>query len=285
MDELQSRIWALPPDMIAEVMAQGTLDALVPDALKALAGQSVAKAPPDPIREGATVVITIGGILSPQGSYNGTSTRRLSDQIREFTKDSRIGATILHVQSPGGLVYGTREACDAIYEARQVKPIVAVADPMAASAAYWLASQASEFYASPSADVGSVGIYAGHTDQSGFQEKIGMKTTLISAGPKKVLGQPYEPLSEEAREEIQKSVDENYADFLETVARGRGVTAKDVAENYGQGGLLSAKRALAAGMIDGVMTLRDVIAKYSSSRNRLALMRRRAAVAVQAAAI
>lgn len=285
MDERISKIWALPPEMIAEVVARGTIEAMVPDALKGLFGAAAAKPPADPVREGATVVVPVSGILSPKGSYNGTSTRKLSDQMRDFASDDRVGTIVLDIGSPGGLVYGTPEAADAIFEARAAKPVIAVANPFAASAAYWLASQASAFYASRSADVGSIGVYAGHTDQSGFEEKIGMKTTLISAGPKKVLGNPFEPLSEEARDDMQASVDESYAEFLAAVARGRGVTAKDVAENYGQGSMLSARRALSAGMIDGIMTLPDVIAKYSSSRSRLTLMRQRAAVQRKALAI
>lgn len=285
MNERYCSLWALPPDMIADVLARGSIENMLPDGLKALFGGGEARASSDPIREGATVILSVDGVLSPKGSYGGTSLDRLASRVREFGADSKIGAIILKVSSPGGTVYGTQEAGDAIFEVRQAKPVVAIASPMAASAAYWLASQASAFYASHSADVGSVGVYGGHTDQSGFEDKIGMKTTLISAGPKKVDGHPYAPLSDEARADMQASVDESYRAFLGAVARGRGVTADVVAKTHGQGTLVSAQRAVAAGMIDGVMTLRDVIAKYSSSRSRLALMRRRAEARARSFAI
>ena len=279
MKEEQSfRLWALPPDMISEVTARHSIETMIPDGLRAMFGGQFAAQPADPIRTGATVVLPIDGVLTPKGSWGGTSLDKLADRVREFAADNKIGAIVLRVSSPGGTVYGTQEAADAIFEARQSKPVVAVATPMAASAAYWLASQATAFYASPSADVGSVGVYAGHTDKSGFEEKIGMKTTLVAAGPKKIQGHPYAPLDETALGDMQASVDESYQAFLKAVARGRGVTPDVIQENHGQGAMVSAQKALSSGMIDGVMTLRDVIAKYSSSRTRLSLMRRRAAL-------
>lgn len=270
-------LWALPPEMIAEVLRRQSVAGLLPEALRALSGTS-AKAPADPVRDGGTMVIPVQGVVTPKGYYGGTSLERLGDQVRAAAADDKVGVIVLNIYSPGGSVYGTQEAADAIFEARAVKPVVAVANPLAASAAYWLGSQASAFYASPSADVGSVGVYAGHTDESGFEEKIGMKTTLIASddSPKKVAGNPYEPLSDEARADVQASVNESMAAFVAAIARGRGVPAAKVLKDFGHGDVLSAPRALSAGMIDGVMTLRDVVAKYGSSRNRLALMRRRA---------
>ena len=182
-----------------------------------------------------------------------------------------------YVSTPGGLVYGTQEFGDIVFEVRAQKPVIAVASNwMVASAGYWIATQASAFFASPSSDVGSLGVYAGHTDMSGFEDKLGMKTTLIASDPEKIQGHGYAPLAEEARAEIQASVDESNRAFVAAVARGRGMAAADVPAVHGKGRLVSAPRATAAGAIDGVMTLREVIAKYQSSRSRLALMRRRA---------
>jgi len=271
-----TNLWALTPNLIPEVVKGSAIENILPDGLKAILGGQKAAKQNDPIRQGGTAIVNISGVLSPKGS-SGTSTERLAAQMRDLAADKKIGAIILNVESPGGFVYGTPEAADAIYEARKSKPVVAVATTMAASAAYWLASQSSAFYASPSADVGSVGVYASHTDTSGFEDKIGFKTTLVSAGPKKVLGNPYEALTEEAQAEIQESVDESYQSFLNAIARGRGISAKDVASGHGEGALVSAHKAQGKGMIDGVMTLQEVVSKYSSSRSRLSLMRRQAA--------
>jgi signal peptide peptidase SppA len=272
-------LWAMHPDMLASLLARGTIDALLPEGLRRLAalGGAEARAPADPIRDGATMIIPLSGPLSPRGAYaGGTSTERFSDQVRAAAADDKVGAIVLAISSPGGLVWGTQEAGDAVFEARQAKPIIAVASPYCFSAAHWIATQASAFYASPSADVGSVGVRGGHVDMSGFEDKIGIKTTLIASSPEKIAGHPYAPLSDEDRAEMQGEIDEMNQAFIAAIARGRGMAAGAVPGIHGSGRTFSAQRAAQAGVIDGVMSLRDVVAKYGSSRTRLSLMRRRA---------
>jgi ClpP class serine protease len=186
-------LWAMVPEMIGEVQARGTIEGMVPDGLRGLLGFAggQAAAAPDPIRDGATVVLPVVGTLSPRGQYGaGGDTGRLADRVREFGADPKIGAIVLNMMTPGGLVYGTAEAGDAIFEVRQSKPIVAVANNwMVASAGYWLATQASEFYASPSSDVGSVGVYAGHTDMSRARAEARHEDDARVVSPRQDAGQ------------------------------------------------------------------------------------------------
>ena len=282
-------LYAMHPEYLSALLQREAIEAKLPEPLQAFAammtgGTREAKAP-DPIREGATVILPVNGFLAPRAMYSGTSTEWLADKVREFAADPKVGAIILKVSSPGGIVWGTQEAGDAIYEARQAKPIVAVATPYSFSAAHWLATQASAYYASPSAEVGSVGVRGGHVDQSGFEEKIGFKTTLIASHPDKIAAHPYAPLSDEDRETLQAEIDEMNEVFVSAIARGRGIKASEVPSVHGQGKTFSARRAAEAGTIDGVMTLREVVAKYGSSRARLDLMRRRAALQQQIASI
>ncbi len=272
-------LWAMHPDALGDLLKRGSVEAMLPEALKALAGFSGAAAAAkqqDPVRDGATVIILLSGPLSPKGSYGGTSTERFSNQIREAGADRAIGAIVINAMSPGGLVFGTAEAGDAVYEVRQSKPVIAVASPYAYSAAHWICTQATAFYATTSGGVGSAGVRGGHVDMSGFEEKIGMKTTLIASDPQKIAGHPYAPLSDDDRAEMQAEIDEMNRAFVAAIARGRGIDAAAVPALHGSGGTFSAQRAAELGVTDGVMTLRDVVAKFSSSRARLALMRRRA---------
>ncbi|WP_426255797.1 S49 family peptidase [Sphingomonas sp. DC2300-3] len=273
-------LWAMHPDALGDLLKRGSVEAMLPEALKALAafggGASAAK-PADPVRDGATVIIPLAGPLSPKGSYGGTSTERFSQQVRDAGADRAVGCVVLSIMSPGGLVYGTAEAGDAVYEVRQIKPVIAVASPYAYSAAHWIGTQASAYYASTSGGVGSAGVRGGHVDMSGFEDKIGMKTTLIASDPQKIAGHPYAPLSDADRAEMQAEIDEMNQAFVAAIARGRGMETADVPAMHGTGQTFSAKRAAELGVTDGVMTLRDVVAKYSASRTRLALMRRRAA--------
>jgi ClpP class serine protease len=210
---MTSALFAMHPDFLAAFLKQGTIEALLPDALKNLAammaGSGEAAKPADPIREGATAIVPVRGMLGPSamGRFQ-TPTDVLSNRMRELAADPKVGAIVLDIASPGGYVFGTAEAGDAIFEARQSKPVVAVANPYSYSAAHWLATQASAFYASPSAEVGSVGVRSGHVDVSGFEDKIGMKTTLIASDPDKIAGHPYAPLSDEDRASIEADVAE-----------------------------------------------------------------------------
>lgn len=235
------------------------------------------QAPPDPIREGATIIIPLQGIMTPRGSFFGAGTNAFADAIRSAGENPKIGAIIVDAMSPGGSTFGTEEAALAVFEARQSKPVIAVANQLAASAAYWVCSQATAFYATHSAAVGSVGVYAMHVDESKALEEFGINVTLISAGPKKVDGNPFEPLSDRARADMQASVDLTYGQFLAAVARGREEPKGEVEGKHGKGALIDAPVALSAGMIDGIMTLREAVEKAGSTRSRLALMRRRAA--------
>lgn len=274
-------LWAMHPASLDALMRQVTIDAMLPEALRGFAlmasGAAAAAKPADPVRDGANIIIPLQGALSPKGSWQGTSTERFGNQVREAAADPNIGAIFLNVMSPGGLVFGTAEAGDAVYDARQAKPVIAVASPYSFSAAHWIATQASAYHPSTSAQVGSVGVRGGHVDMSGFEDKVGMKTTLIASSPEKIAAHPYAPLSDEDRAELQAEIDAMNQAFVGAIARGRGMAAADVPAIHGQGRTFSAAQAAAAGTTDGVMTLRDAVAKYSSSRARLALMRKRAA--------
>lgn len=283
-----STVWAMHPDYLAAMLRQGSIEALLPDALRHLAaafGGPHAKEPVDPIRDGATVIMPVKGVIAPAQFGTRVASDVMAERIREFAADGKVGAIVLDIASPGGLVFGTAELADAVFDARQTKPVIAVANSFAFSAAYWVASQASAFYGSTSSEVGSVGVRSGHVDQSGLEEKIGLKTTLVASDPDKIAGHPYAPLSDEDREEIQHGVDESNAEFVAAIARGRGMSRGDVPAVHGKGKTFSAKAATANGAIDGVMTLREVVAKYGSSRSRLQLMRRQVAVAEAVAQI
>jgi hypothetical protein len=133
------------------------------------------------------------------------------DAFREALNSPEIQAIVLDVDSPGGYVDLVPETAQEIYDARGEKPIVAVANTTACSAAYWIASQADEVVVTPSGSVGSIGVYMLHEDWSKFNEDFGIDPTYIFAGRYKVDGNPDEPLSDTAREEWQQEVDDLYA--------------------------------------------------------------------------
>ena len=220
--------------------------------------------------DGDVALIEMHGVLSQRLNLmedvsGGVSTDLLAGAIRHAGADPSYKAIVLHVDSPGGSIYGLPGLAAAVNEAKSKKAVIAQVDSMAASAAYWIASQATEIVASPGSDIGSIGVYALHEDVSGMLEREGIKETFIFAGKYKVEGNPYEPLSEDARHSMQARVDVAMKDFLSTVAEGRGRDIKDVEKNFGQGRLLEARDALKVGMIDRIASPGETLARFAKS--------------------
>lgn len=210
-------------------------------------------------------------------SSGGTSTDALGREIDKLLADDSVGAIVLDIDSPGGESFGVQELSDKIFAARSVKPIVAVANPEAASAAFYIASAAKEIVVTPSGWAGSVGVVMLHTDMSQLNETVGVKFSYIYAGKYKVEGNPDEPLSDDSRAYYQGEADKIYDQFVRDVARNRNVTPAVVRSDYGQGRMLRAKEAKAAGMIDRVETLEQTIDRLAAriqQKSRLSLRRK-----------
>ena len=117
---------------------------------------------------------------------------------------------------------GLPETADVIHAANMIKPVRAFVTGIAASAAYWLASQASTITLTPSGEVGSVGVLDLHADISKALENAGVKLTAVTAGEHKVERAPFTPLSDDAKTHMQAGVNAWYGDFLSAIRRGRG---------------------------------------------------------------
>lgn len=230
-------------------------------------------AEPAPSKAGAVAVIPIYGTISQRMNMisamsGGTSTEQIGRAFDAAMKDPDISAVVFDIDSPGGSSYGVAELASKIRAARGKKPILAVANSVEASAAYWIGSQADYNYATPGALVGSVGVYALHEDWSQHLAQEGVKPTFIQAGKNKTRANPYEPLSAEDSSYLQELVDDTYDQFVRAVAAGRRASVASVKANYGEGDVLTPKKAEAVGMIDGIKTLDEVIAIAARARTR-----------------
>lgn len=221
--------------------------------------------------QGAAAVIQVHGTITPRPSAfsswsGGTSAEGIGRAVEQAAADPQAEAIVLDIDSPGGSVFGMPEAAGKILAARKSKPIYAVANHVAASAAYWIASQAHTIAVTPAGQVGSVGVIWAHTDVSAFDEKAGVKTTYITAGQFKAEGAQESPLSPEARDEMQRVVNEYYAMFVASVAKGRGLKAERIEKDFGQGRMRLAAEAVELRMADRVATLEQIVAEINATR-------------------
>lgn len=228
---------------------------------------------------GSIAVLPLFGLMAQRAghfdvSQEGTSTEEFAAVFRQAMVDPSIGAVVLNVDSPGGSVFGVQELADVIASSRGQKPMVAVANSLAASAAYWVASQADELVVTPSGEVGSIGVIAAHDDISKAAEAKGVKRTYVTApvGGFKAEGNPFEPLSDEASAHLQSRVDDYYDRFVRAVAAGRRTSLATVREDFGKGRTVGGRQAVELGMADRVATLQETVdrlaAKLAKSGSR-----------------
>ena len=214
---------------------------------------------------GIAVVPVSGPIVEWPGDIDmcegGTASRVVSRQLLEAEADETVGQVLMVFNTPGGSVYGTKECADIINRVKAKKPVYGVAQSLSASAGYWLLSQCTEAYCTPGGEVGSIGVYSAHQCVQKALEMAGVDVKLFSAGKYKVEGNPFEPMSEEAAAYQLKRAQDYYAMFTQAVAKGRGKPIDAVRTGMGEGRVLGAEDALAAGMIDGIATMDDVLQK------------------------
>jgi signal peptide peptidase SppA len=215
-------------------------------------------------RVNSVAVLPLFGTIFPRANMmtemsGATSAERFGATFDELVNDPEVGAIVLDVNSPGGQSGGIEELSKQIFDARGKKPIVAVANHLMASAAYWIGTSADEVVVTPSSDVGSIGVFQVHQDMSVALEQAGIKVSLIKAGKYKAEANPFQPLTEEAQASIQESVNETYDAFVEAIARNRGVNPANVRNGFGEGRVVTARQAVKQGMADRVGTLQETI--------------------------
>lgn len=274
-------------ERLARLSANGLVACLPPQYIAASAaritpGQERATAKKD----GAVALIPVYGTIVPREDrysqfFGETGAENTAERVRVAVADSRVKAIVLHVDSPGGNVNGVTEAAALIRSLRGRKPIVAHADFNMASAAYWIASAADEIVASPSAQIGAVGVIAMVQDVQGMMEKEGIKMTAYAKPSDKADGWGYWDNSEKFDARMKLEISEAYAQFVNDIAASREIDRAAVEAEWA--GYYNAKRAKLLGMVDKVRSISETFAAYTvvnsgsmqAARNKLALLKRK----------
>lgn len=220
---------------------------------------------------GQIAVLPLYGVMAARlgliGQMSGgSSVESFMASFNQAMNDDQVSSILIDIDSPGGSTDLVAELGQLIYDARGDKPIAAIANTDACSAAYWVLTQADESACTPSGKVGSVGVYGIHQDLSEALAKAGVKPTVIQAGRYKTELHPFGPLSKEALDYHQGVVNAHYDMFVDAVARGTGVAASKVKSDFGEGRVLMAKPALNVGMIDRVATFDQMLNRLATGQ-------------------
>jgi capsid assembly protease len=237
--------------------------------LLAADGTQAAMRPGQAVEQKSVVILPVYGTICPrmhmlEDGSGGISCERLDQWITQAGNDSKIAGIVLDMDTPGGSSYGVSELAAKIRSVANSKPVLAISNHESCSAGYWIAAAASEIGVTPSGIVGSVGVYMIHQCFAEAMKQEGIETTMIQAGEFKLLGNPYTPLSDMARNKLQEWTNRVYEDFTSSVALHRGKSPRFVTENFGQGWILHAEQAKAVGMVDHVGTFQDLVADFTS---------------------
>lgn len=210
-----------------------------------------------PVKGGKNIayVKIAGALMKGQPWRDGTSTLQLIQDVRASAKDPNVQGILLGIDSPGGTVAGTAALASEVRAARKAKPVWAHVQDLAASAAYWVGSQASAMYASNATDlIGSIGTITTVYDYSVAAEQQGIKAHVFRTGPLKGLGTPGAPVTEEQVSHMQSLVNSLQTHFDAAVMKGRGFTAKQL-DSVRTGGVFPAGEAVSLRLIDGIRSL------------------------------
>lgn len=187
-------------------------------------------------RDGIAVIEVRRSFLRPR-TYS-----RIRKQIEQAIAAQNVRGILLDIDSPGGEVAGLFDLADFIFEARGPKPIWAIANDDAFSAAYGIASGAERISVTRTGGIGSVGVIAIHVDYSKMDERVGVTFTPIYSGERKADYLDTAPLGDTARGLLQTEIDRLRELFVETVARNRGKTPAAIRDTeagsfFGPGGM------------------------------------------------
>lgn len=205
-------------------------------------------------------IIPIEGVLTNDGpAWLGSNYGTIATAAENALNDPNVKRVILSVDSPGGEVTGLPETVAVLANLAKAKPVSAIVEGTAASAAYWLTSQASDITLTPSGEVGSVGVRMMHADISAMLENAGVTITELYSGDFKTEWSPYKPLSEEAKTDMQPRLEAVHQSFIKDIATGRGtrVTPEVSQKRFGEGRMFDAPEARNHGLIDNVQSSRD----------------------------
>jgi len=205
--------------------------------------------------------IPVYGVLTPQAdpcaaffAEAETEYGFIRAALAHAQDDIRVQTIALEIDSPGGYVDGVDETAQAIRNS--AKPVTSMIHNLAASGAYWLASQSKRIVAtSPADQIGSIGVVVEEydTDQQLANAGIIHRVYTSTDAPDKYP----DTKTEEGRAKIVSLLNDLHSVFVARIAQGRNKSDKKVNQDFGRGSLLIAAEALRVGMIDeiaGILT-------------------------------
>ncbi|MFT9291389.1 S49 family peptidase [Gluconobacter oxydans] len=282
LDAIRATPWAIQPEWLAAIEAVAERTMLSPDLEKLRENSNAARyhgvmaaisGGGSPLQGAKTATVSNGvamipvmGPIMPYANLMAdicgfTTLETLASDLQVAASSPAVSQILLVMDSPGGATVQLSDVAGQI--AALEKPVTVFVTGTAASAAYWLASQADEIIMDNLAVAGSIGIVCSTSTQVGPDANGRQSVDIVSSNaPNKRL----DPSSDDGQAQIRAVLDDMEAVFMADVARGRKTTVANVQQNFGQGGMKSAKSAVSAGMADGTGTLSGTVSRLGAGK-------------------
>jgi len=265
---LASRLYGTPL-----LIARPKLEVILGVVARKLAGDTLATPPPANVDAGMSgglqvqegiAVLPILGTLVRRASYIGaasglTSYHDIEAMAEAAFADPQVRAVLLEIDSSGGEAGGVFDVAQRLRTLAQTsgKPLWAIADEAALSAAYAIAAAADRLWLTRTAEVGSIGVVAVHVDESVADAKAGMTYTFLHAGAHKVDGHPHAPLPAPVAADIQADIEQLHDQFIALVAGFRRLPPEAIRDTEAR--VYRGEAALQAGLADQIGTRAEAI--------------------------
>ncbi|NVZ10074.1 S49 family peptidase [Allochromatium humboldtianum] len=266
---LASRLYGTPL-----LIARPKLEVILGVVARKMAGDTLATPPPANVDAGMTgdlqnlegiAILPVLGTLVRRSSYIGaasglTSYHDIEAMAEQAFADGQVRAVLLEIDSSGGEAGGVFDLARRLRQLAQSsgKPLWAIADEAALSAAYAIACAADRLWLTRTAEVGSIGVVAVHVDESVADAKAGLNYTFLHAGAHKVDGHPHAPLPAPVAADIQADIEQLHDQFISLVAGFRRLTVETIRDTEAR--VYRGEAALQAGLADQIGTRSEALA-------------------------
>lgn len=228
--QLKSQLtkWRLLAIVFAVVAAIASMDRLTP---------------PSPLEGEYIARLTLNGIIDDD--------QKVYDLIEDTSKNNRIKAVVVWLNTPGGSAVGGEETFLRLRKLAETKPVVAVMRSVSASAGYMVALGADYIFAREGTITGSIGVIIETAEITELTEKLGIKPIIVKSAPLKAAPNPMEKSTPEAEQVIRDLVMDFYSRFIDMVAERRQLPRERVIA-LADGRVYSGRDALSNKLVDAI---------------------------------
>ena len=186
------------------------------------------------------------------------SSKTIIKNIKTFRDDESIKAIILRINSPGGGIGPSQEIYREIMKTKMNKKIITSMGSVAASGGYYIAAATDKIIANSGTITGSIGVIMEYVNVKEIAKKIGISPVVIKSGEFKDIGSPMRELKEKEKIILQDLVDELHLQFVNDVAKARGIEIETMLP-LADGRVYTGQKALKLNLIDRIGNLDDAV--------------------------